>query len=291
MRDRGWFGHLHSTQGLRSSGQQLAADETITMQYRELTKRSAEAERTLILQESWWGHALPGNCPPSPGTKRGGRRAAPAGEPDLEFGQRHTFCRFGLNILPLCGRESGQERDFGRKRKNSDNVRILRWTCARRNDFVCVTPFPFKILHPRVFKIRSPKVQLSSCPKSALYFLAFSCNLMAKISLLSTKVRFGGRRVMKVALRMLIFLAVAGISVQSFNLPLPPTPVPGVQSFNLPLPPTPVPGIQSFNLPLPPTPVPGVQSFNLPLPPTPVPGVQSFNLPLPPTPVPGAQVG
>ncbi len=50
---------------------------------------------------------------------------------------------------------------------------------------------------------------------------------------------------MKVAVRMLIIAAALGIAVQNFNLPLPPTPVPGVtQSFNLPLPPTPVPGVQ-----------------------------------------------
>ena len=49
---------------------------------------------------------------------------------------------------------------------------------------------------------------------------------------------------MKVTLRMLLFLAVAGATMQSFNLPLPPTPVPGVQQSNLPLPPTPVPGAQ-----------------------------------------------
>jgi len=48
---------------------------------------------------------------------------------------------------------------------------------------------------------------------------------------------------MKMALRLVLFCAAVGMTAQSFNLPLPPTPVPGVQA-NLPLPPTPVPGYQ-----------------------------------------------
>jgi len=61
---------------------------------------------------------------------------------------------------------------------------------------------------------------------------------------------------MKMALRILLFCAAIGMTAQSFNVPLPPTPVPGVQSFNVPLPPTPVPGVQNLNVPLPPTPIP-----------------------------------
>ena len=83
---------------------------------------------------------------------------------------------------------------------------------------------------------------------------------MAKtIAVNPQKVSLEEEESMKVTLRMLLFLAVVGATMQSFNLPLPPTPVPGVQSFNLPLPPTPVPGVQQSNLPLPPTPVPGAQ--------------------------------
>ena len=82
---------------------------------------------------------------------------------------------------------------------------------------------------------------------------------------------------MKMALRMLLFCAAVGISVQGFNLLAPPAPVFEAQSFNLPIP-SPVPGV---NLPIP-SPVPGV---NLPIP-SPVPGV---NLPIP-SPVPGANL-
>ncbi len=58
---------------------------------------------------------------------------------------------------------------------------------------------------------------------------------------------------MKIVAHLLVLTAAFGIGVQSFNLPVPPTPVPG---FNLPVPPTPVPG---FNLPAPPTPIPDLQ--------------------------------
>jgi len=50
---------------------------------------------------------------------------------------------------------------------------------------------------------------------------------------------------MKMALRMLLFFAAVGISVQGFNLPAPPTPIPGVHTANLPAPPTPIPGAQA----------------------------------------------
>jgi hypothetical protein len=46
---------------------------------------------------------------------------------------------------------------------------------------------------------------------------------------------------MKSVARMLVLIGAFVIGVQSFNLPAPPTPVPG---FNLPAPPTPIPNLQ-----------------------------------------------
>jgi len=66
---------------------------------------------------------------------------------------------------------------------------------------------------------------------------------------------------MKMALRVLLFCAAVGFSVQVFNLPAPPTPIPDIQSVaNLPAPPTPIPDVHSDNLPAPPTPIPDFQA-------------------------------
>jgi hypothetical protein len=46
---------------------------------------------------------------------------------------------------------------------------------------------------------------------------------------------------MKSIARMFVLIAAVVMGVQSFNLPAPPTPVPG---FNLPAPPTPIPNLQ-----------------------------------------------
>jgi hypothetical protein len=46
---------------------------------------------------------------------------------------------------------------------------------------------------------------------------------------------------MKIVAHLLVLTAAFGIGVQSFNLPAPPTPIPG---FNLPAPPTPIPNVQ-----------------------------------------------
>jgi hypothetical protein len=48
---------------------------------------------------------------------------------------------------------------------------------------------------------------------------------------------------MKITLRLLVLFAAFGIGMQAFNLPAPPTPIPGVA--NLPAPPTPIPGAQA----------------------------------------------
>ncbi|HKT51166.1 MAG TPA: hypothetical protein VJV96_12745 [Candidatus Angelobacter sp.] len=48
---------------------------------------------------------------------------------------------------------------------------------------------------------------------------------------------------MKITLRLLVLFAAVGIGIQGFNLPAPPTPIPGVA--NLPAPPTPIPGAQA----------------------------------------------
>lgn len=79
------------------------------------------------------------------------------------------------------------------------------------------------------------------CPSSRLYFLTISCNLIAQDFAIEMKGKIGGISGMKIIARVLVLFGAFGVGTQSFNLPAPPTPVPG---FNLPAPPTPVPGVQ-----------------------------------------------